>query len=235
MPQGRYDIPMPPLLQMQLSMVIDEVAVGRLPDVPLPAGYVMRACRTGDAPSWADTLQKGGFTDWTEDRVLEYLEDPERREGSRVVEYNGEIVSATFASRTSIQPCKTTRPTPKSEVGVLDFVVTHPDHRGNGLARATCTSVAKFLLTHVIPIEPHGSAAGIQRKAKHVIPADAGIQGKAKHAANAYVSLKTDDWRFPAIHIYLSMGFKPVLNRDDMPDRWATVYQMLKEAGYDHS
>ena len=188
MPQGRYDIPMPPLLQMQLSMVIDEVAVGRLPDVPLPAGYVMRACRTGDAPSWADTLQKGGFTDWTEDRVLEYLEDPERREGSRVVEYNGEIVSATFASRTSIQPCKTTRPTPKSEVGVLDFVVTHPDHRGNGLARATCTSVAKFLLTHVIPIEPHGSAAGI-RKAKHVIPADAGIQGKAKHAANAYVSL----------------------------------------------
>ena len=235
MPQGRYDIPMPPLLQMQLSMVIDEVAVGRLPDVPLPAGYVMRACRTGDAPSWADTLQKGGFTDWTEDRVLEYLEDPERREGSRVVEYNGEIVSATFASRTSIQPCKTTRPTPKSEVGVLDFVVTHPDHRGNGLARATCTSVAKFLLTHVIPIEPHGSAAGIQRKAKHVIPADAGIQGKAKHAANAYVSLLTDDWRFPAIHIYLSMGFKPVLNRDDVPDRWATVYQMLKEAGYDHS
>ena len=235
MPQGRYDIPMPPLLQMQLSMVIDEVAVGRLPDVPLPAGYVMRACRTGDAPSWADTLQKGGFTDWTEDRVLEYLEDPERREGSRVVEYNGEIVSATFASRISIQACKTTRPTPKSEVGVLDFVVTHPDHRGNGLARATCTSVAKFLLTHVIPIEPHGSAAGIQRKAKHVIPADAGIQGKAKHAANAYVSLKTDDWRFPAIHIYLSMGFKPVLNRDDMPDRWATVYQMLKEAGYDHS
>ena len=235
MPQGRYDIPMPPLLQMQLSMVIDEVAVGRLTDVPLPAGYVMRACRTGDEPSWADTLQKGGFTDWTEDRVLEYLEDPERREGSRVVEYNGEIVSATFASRTSIQPCKTTRPTTKSEGGVLDFVVTHPDHRGNGLARATCTSVAKFLLTHVIPIEPHGSAAGIQRKAKHVIPADAGIQGKAKHAANAYVSLKTDDWRFPAIHIYLSMGFKPVLNRDDMPDRWATVYQMLKEAGYDHS
>ena len=221
MPQGRYDIPMPPLLQMQLSMVIDEVAVGRLPDVPLPAGYVMRACRTGDAPSWADTLQKGGFTEWSEDRVLEYLEDPERREGSRVVEYNGEIVSATFASRISIQPSQTTRPTPKYEGGVLDFVVTHPDHRGNGLARATCTSVAKFLLTHVIPIEPHGSAAGIQRK--------------AKHAANAYVSLTTDDWRLPAIHIYLSMGFKPVLNRDDMPDRWATVYQMLKEAGYDHS
>ena len=206
MPQGRYDIPMPPLLQMQLSMVIDEVAVHRLPDVPLPAGYVMRACRTGDAPSWADTLQKGGFTDWTEDRVLEHLEDPERREGSRVVEYNGEIVSATFASRISIQACKTTRPTPKSEVGVLDFVVTHPDHRGNCLGRATCTSVVKFLVA----------------------------QGCPKGSLQT-VSLKTDDWRLPAIHIYLSMGFKPVLNRDDMPDRWATVYQMLKEAGYDHS
>ena len=206
MPQGRYDIPMPPLLHKQLSMVLHDVAVGRLPDVPLPAGYVMRAYRVGDASSWADTLQKGGFTDWTEDRVLEYLEDPERREGSRVVEYNGEIVSATFASRISIQACKTTRPTPKSEVGVLDFVVTHPDHRGNGLGRATCTSVAKFL-----------------------------VGQDCRRGCLPTVSLKTDDWRLPAIHIYLSMGFKPVLNRDDMPDRWATVYQMLKEAGYDHS
>ena len=189
-------------------MVIDEVAVGRLPDVPLPAGYVMRAYRAGDAPSWADTLQKGGFTEWTEDRVLEYLEDPERRAGSRIVEYNGAIVAATFASRSPPSPsrsegdaCEARRGCPKSEGGALDFVVTHPDHRGRGLAPATCTEVSRFLV-----------ARGCKA-----------------------VSLSTDDWRLPAIHIYLSMGFKPVMNRDDMPDRWATVYQMLKEAGYDHS
>ena len=208
----------------QLSMVIDDVAVSRLPDVPLQAGYVMRAYRAGDAPSWADTLQKGGFTEWTEDRVLEYLEDAERRAGSRIVDYNGAIVAATFASQTPPSPwrsegdaCEARRGYPKSVGGVLDFVVTHPDHRGNGLGRATCTSVAKFLVG----------------------------QG-----CRSTVSLKTDDWRLPAIHIYLSMGFKPVIpatttsfprtrepseNQNDMPDRWATVYQMLKEAGYDHS
>ena len=45
----------------QLRMVIDDVSVGRLPDVPMPAGYVMRAHRTGDAESWADALRKGGI------------------------------------------------------------------------------------------------------------------------------------------------------------------------------
>ena len=214
--QGRYDSPMSRQSHKQLSMVIDEVAVRRLPDVPLPAGYVMRAYRVGDAPSWADTLQKGGFTEWTEDRVLEYLEDPERRAGSRIVDYNGAIVAATFASQTPPSPsrregdaCEARRGCPKSEGGVLDFVVTHPDHRGRGLAPATCTEVSRFLV-----------ARGCKA-----------------------VSLSTDDWRLPAIHIYLSMGFKPSFprtretseNQNDMPDRWATVYQMLKEAGYDHS
>ena len=221
----------------QLSMVIDEVAVGRLPDVALPSGYVMRAYRTGDAASWADTLRMGGFTEWTEDRVLQYLDDPERRAGSCVVEHNGEIVAATFASLTPPSPplwmdvpsaeapafagmtevvrsegdaCEGRRGCSAAEdgfetrpyVGVLDFVVTHPDHRGKGLGRATCTSVAKFLV---------------------------GQRGQRT------VGLQTDDWRLPALHIYLTMGFKPVMNRDDMPERWAAVYHLLKEAGYDHS
>ena len=217
----------------QLSMVIDEVAIGRLPDVALPSGYVMRAYRTGDAASWADTLRMGGFTEWTEDRVLQYLDDPERRAGSCVVEHNGEIVAATFATLTRASPhlwmdvssaeapafagmtevvrsegdaCEARRGCPKFEVGLLDFVVTHPDHRGKGLGRATCTSVAKFLVGH-----------------------------RAQHRGHQSVGLQTDDWRLPALHIYLTMGFKPVMNRDDMPERWASVYHLLKEAGYDHS
>ena len=35
------------------------------------------------------------------------------------------------------------------------------------------------------------------------------------------VSLWTDDWRLPAIHLYLSLGYRPVMNRGDMPERWA--------------
>ena len=72
-------------------MVSDEVSVVRLPDVPLPAGYVVRTYRFGDAASWTDVLQKGEFGRWDEERVLEYLEDAERREGSRLIEHNGRM------------------------------------------------------------------------------------------------------------------------------------------------
>ena len=185
----------------QLRMVLDEVSVVRLPDVPLPAGYVMRAYRSGDADSWTEVLQKGEFGRWDEERVLEYLEDAERREGSRLVEHNGRIVAATFASRIGNQPRKpSVGGGNSSDVGVLDYVVTHPDHRGRGLGRATCTEVARFLVSR---------------------------------GCNA-ISLGTDDWRLPAIHIYLSMGFRPVMNRNDMPGRWAAVYENLKETGRDH-
>ncbi len=186
----------------QLRMVIDDASVGRLPDVPMPAGYVMRAYRIGDAESWADALRRGGFTDWTEQQVLEYVVDVESREGSRLVEHDGRIVAATFASRIGNQPHKPdVGGGNTSEVGVLDFVVTHPDHRGRGLGRATCTEVARFLVSR---------------------------------GCNA-ISLGTDDWRLPAIHIYLSMGFKPMMNRNDMPGRWAAVYENLKETGRDHA
>lgn len=37
------------------------------------------------------------------------------------------------------------------------------------------------------------------------------------------VELRTDDERFPAIHLYLSMGFEPVMCADDMAGRWQAV------------
>ena len=193
---------MTPLPPKQLSMVIDEASIGRLPDVPLPAGYVLRPYRSEDTSSWAKTLQDGGFENWSEDLVLEYMEDAERREGSRVVEHDGRIVAATFASRTSKQPDNTACSDDDSSVqGVLDYVVTHPDHRGRGLGRATCTEVARFLV------------------------------GRGCKA----VSLGTDDWRLPAIHLYLSMGFRPIIDRNDMPERWTAVYKNLKENGRDYA
>lgn len=41
------------------------------------------------------------------------------------------------------------------------------------------------------------------------------------------VYLSTDDWRLPAIHVYLSLGWKPLIYADDMQDRWDTVVQNL--------
>ena len=191
-----WDRTMPPLLPKQLRMVIDEASVSRLPDVPLSDGYVMRPYQPGDESSWAETLQVCGFKSWNDTEVRAYLEDTERRQGSRVVAYNGGIVAATFASRNMGDASGSIGPE-----GVLDFVVTHPNHRGKKLARATCTEVSKFFL----------------------------------YLGYKSVSLLTDDWRLPAIHVYLSLGFKPVMNRNDMPKRWATIYDKLKEQGHDHS
>lgn len=169
----------------QLRMVIDAASVRELPDVVVPTEYVLRPYRSGDVASWADTLRRGGFTDWTEQRVLDYLKDVERRVGSSLVEYDGRIVAATFASRVGNQPHnQDVAGGEPSDVGILDFVVTHPDHRGKRLGKATCTAVARFL---------------VGRGCKTI-------------------ELGTDDWRLPAIHVYLSMGFRPVMNRATCPN-----------------
>ena len=49
------------------------------------------------------------------------------------------------------------------------------------------------------------------------------------------VSLWTDDWRLPAIHLYLSLGYRPVMNRGDMPERWAKVIAELEKHGHAHA
>lgn len=41
--------------------------------------------------------------------------------------------------------------------------------------------------------------------------------------------LHTDDWRLPAIHIYLKLGFEPVLFDEHHRQRWETVGHKLSE------
>ena len=41
------------------------------------------------------------------------------------------------------------------------------------------------------------------------------------------VILFTDDWRLPAISLYLSMGFQPQMTREDMPERWEAIKRNL--------
>ena len=192
---------MPMLPPKQLTMVTSQKSVRNLPDVTLPDGYMLRGYLPGDEVSWSKTLQVCGFKDWDYAEVVDYLKNAERRAGSRVVEHEGEIVAATFASRKKRSATDTVNGADTHNEGLLDFVVTHPDHRGNGLGKATCTEVARFLVNR-------------------------GCES---------VSLLTDDWRLPAIHIYLSLGFEPVMNRSDMPRRWQVIFNKLKENGRDHT
>ena len=191
------------LASKQLCMVIGSAGVRALPDTSVPEGYELRRYRQADILTLAETLQAVGFRDCGVDRLLETLEDADRRAGSALVEYRGAIVAVTFASRTSTDGTNpvTGNPGDPRREGVLDYVATHPDHQGRGLARATCTTVSRYLVE----------------------------QGCET------VQLLTDDWRLPAIHLYLSMGFEPVMSRRDMPERWAAIMSELEKRGYAHA
>ena len=43
------------------------------------------------------------------------------------------------------------------------------------------------------------------------------------------IILLTDDWRLPAIGLYLSLGFDPVMEREDMPSRWQAIMAELEK------
>ena len=171
----------------QLSMSVAASSVSRLPDVEVPEGYVLRRYRPGDEDGWQGLLRAGGFSeDWSSRTVRDYMLDPVRRAGSWVAASGDDLVSATFA--TPDAQC--------AEIGFLDYVVTHPDHRSKGLSRAVCTGVMRFFRER-----------GYRR-----------------------IRLLTDDWRLPAISLYLSLGFEPEMTRADMPGRWQEVRKKLAKA-----
>ena len=41
------------------------------------------------------------------------------------------------------------------------------------------------------------------------------------------IMLYTDDWRIPALGMYLSLGFEPEITRHDMPGRWDKIKNTL--------
>ena len=45
------------------------------------------------------------------------------------------------------------------------------------------------------------------------------------------VELTTDDWRIPAICVYLRLGFLPVLWSDDAEARWTAIFEKLGKTG----
>ncbi|MCI0833285.1 MAG: GNAT family N-acetyltransferase [Chloroflexi bacterium] len=46
-------------------------------------------------------------------------------------------------------------------------------------------------------------------------------------SAPAYSYLSTDDFRLPAINIYLKLGWQPLLFQDDQTARWSEVFEKL--------
>jgi mycothiol synthase len=86
-----------------------------------------------------------------------------------------------------------------------------------GTASACLDSAKKLGNLHMVSVRPEYKGRGL---------------GKAvcSAAVNAFIEngvaeadLLTDDFRVPAIAIYLSIGFRPFLYQDDMPGRWTAI------------
>ena len=169
----------------QLSMIITAETARRMPATALASGFRLRFYQPGDEDSWVALINTGEYgSDWDRARFDEYISGPERKEGSRVVERDGIIVAATFAS---VQH-------DMDDMGRVDFVTSLPEYRGFGLGRLVCSKVVRYLVDR-----------GYSR-----------------------VILFTDDWRLPAIGLYLSMGFEPQMTREDMPERWEAIRRNLE-------
>ncbi len=117
--------------QLSMSMCRDRLV--KLCGAGVPDGYLLRQCRASDSDGIAGVLDASGFQGWTAGRVADYLAEPERGEGTRVVARGTRIVASTFASWQEL-----------GRVGVLDYVACHPEHRGRGLGRAVCSGVLEF-------------------------------------------------------------------------------------------
>jgi mycothiol synthase len=84
------------------------------------------------------------------------------------------------------------------------------------------------------PLHPDGGelgwVAGDARHAGHGLGvAVCAAVMRSFHEANvARVYLLTDDWRLPAIKVYLKLGWAPFLFAPDMEERWKVVCEQLK-------
>lgn len=123
--------------RLQIRMNISAGAIGRLPENPCPQGYRLRTLKPGDEISLPGLMVSAGvgWTPFDATRMAEYLEAPDRRDGSHVVEADGELAALCFATRRdNVDPAW----------GQLDYVCVRPDHRGAGLGFLVCAAVLHY-------------------------------------------------------------------------------------------
>ena len=80
-----------------------------------------------------------------------------------------------------------------------------------------CTGRVDFVVSH-----PQARGLGLGRAVC------TGVVRYLVDKGYARVILYTDDWRLPAIGLYLSMGFEPQMTRRDMPGRWERVMEQVE-------
>ena len=82
-------------------------------------------------------------------------------------------------------------------------------------------------------VHPHGGELGwVAGDPKHKgkglgMAVCAAVTARFIQAGYEEIYLSTDDWRLPAIKVYLKLGYEPMLYADDMKGRWKAVCAKL--------
>ncbi|MBP3919665.1 MAG: GNAT family N-acetyltransferase [Clostridia bacterium] len=92
--------------------------------------------------------------------------------------------------------------------------------------RIFSTATARVMPGHIGDLHMVGSASDIRGLGGGRAVCTAVVEYFKKHEITlAY--LNTDDFRIPAIKIYLGLGYRPYLYEDDMPERWHKLMDIL--------
>ena len=123
---------------MQIRMNISAASIGALPAWVAPEGYTLRRLEDRDE-SLLPELLAAQCPEWAEPYAPEamrtYLDLPDRRAGSFVIEHERQIVAACFATRyDEFDP----------EWGICDYVWAASRHRGKGLAVGVTGAVLRY-------------------------------------------------------------------------------------------
>ncbi len=101
--------------------------------------------------------------------------------------------------------------------------------------KATGKIVATSMASHsAIEHHPYGGELGWvgadpEHKGKGLGKAIcAAVTARLIHAGYKDIFLRTDDFRLPALKVYLSLGYEPFLYCDGMRQRWGDIFAALK-------
>lgn len=90
---------------------------------------------------------------------------------------------------------------------------------------ATATGVLKSNpdvgYLHMVSVHPGYRGKGLAK------PVNAAVLRYLSVKGRKYITLDTDDFRIPAIKVYLSLGFRPILHEADMAERWSRILKVI--------
>ena len=123
---------------MQIRMNMSAAAIDTLPAWAAPEGYTLRRLEDRDE-ALLPALLAEQTPEWSgpyaPEAMRTYLDQPDRRAGSSVIEHEGRIVAACFATRyDEFDP----------KWGICDYVWTSAGHRGKGLAVGVTGAVLRY-------------------------------------------------------------------------------------------